>query len=209
MSWVGDLLAKLPTFKGIANFFYIATHWSEISQMLEEYRKQIRDRDDWLKQQAEHHEYEKARLTQETMGEIQRAQEVAQQGISVAREAIQELKLASAEAAKRGEQLQHTQGALQLLGRDLVDSTWLIALLLSTEDGTTRERLLGTLDPTARALIEDHAKRLPPPPPLPSLADFRPSSDMAHVELAPPPRSLATTYAHPPLPPRIPRPPGA
>jgi hypothetical protein len=36
------LVGKLPTFRGIAGFFYVAATWSRISDELETYRRQER-----------------------------------------------------------------------------------------------------------------------------------------------------------------------
>lgn len=55
MDWLGvlTLIKKIPTLKGIADFFYVATHWGSISSVFEEYRRQIKDREDWLKTQEQ------------------------------------------------------------------------------------------------------------------------------------------------------------
>jgi len=39
--------------KGLANFLYVATNWSTISRDFEQYRRQIEDRDRWLKTNEE------------------------------------------------------------------------------------------------------------------------------------------------------------
>ena len=76
MDWLSTLLKKLPTIRGITWFFYVATNWSTFRDELGEYRKQIKDRDDWRKTQTEVHENEKQRLTQEFEQKMKTAGEV-------------------------------------------------------------------------------------------------------------------------------------
>jgi len=69
MDWLDTLIKKIPTLKGIAEFFYVATHWEIFSHEREEYRRQIKDREQW-KQAAEqilktNHDQEKQRITKE------------------------------------------------------------------------------------------------------------------------------------------------
>jgi hypothetical protein len=65
MNWLDTLLKKLPTLKGITWFLHVATHWSTFRDELEQYRQQIKDRDEWRKTQATMHEAEKQRLAHE------------------------------------------------------------------------------------------------------------------------------------------------
>ena len=73
MEWLNTLMKKLPTLKGIADFFYVATHWGTISaersEEREQYRHQIKEREDWLTAHKENlkriHELEKERMTKE------------------------------------------------------------------------------------------------------------------------------------------------
>jgi hypothetical protein len=73
MDWLAGLWAKLPTLKGIAWFFHVAANWSTFRDELELYRKQIKDRDEWRKTEAERHEEEKRRITQEAERRITQA----------------------------------------------------------------------------------------------------------------------------------------
>lgn len=62
-------MKRLPTLKGIAEFFYVATHWGTISNDFEQYRRQIKDREDWSRVAEEalrkNHEQEKQRIAKE------------------------------------------------------------------------------------------------------------------------------------------------
>jgi len=45
---LGKALAGLGrAFRGASTFFYLVSHWGEISHEREEYRRQIRDREQW------------------------------------------------------------------------------------------------------------------------------------------------------------------
>lgn len=74
MGWLDTLIKKIPTLRGIADFFYVATHWSTISHEREEYRRQIKDREDWLKAQEENlkkiHQLETRKITTELEGQV-------------------------------------------------------------------------------------------------------------------------------------------
>lgn len=77
MEWWDKLLEKLPSWRGIAYFWYVASHWENISRELGEYRKQIRDREEWAQRALEGqqvlHEQEKQRLEGELRGAVTRA----------------------------------------------------------------------------------------------------------------------------------------
>ena len=81
MEWLNSLIKKLPTLKGIADCFYVATHWSTISQEREEYRRQITDRDQWIQSRESTlkklHELEKEKVTKELEAKIKDWQDAA------------------------------------------------------------------------------------------------------------------------------------
>lgn len=90
MDWWDKLVAKLPSWRGVAYFWYVAAHWENISREFEEYRKRIRDREEWAQRALEGqqvlHQQEKQRLegklrdtlTREVAGRIVAEQEAAQ-----------------------------------------------------------------------------------------------------------------------------------
>lgn len=69
MEWLNTLVKKLPTWRGITEFFYVATHWSTISHDFEEHRRQIQSRDEWMKAQEQNltriHELEIKKISAE------------------------------------------------------------------------------------------------------------------------------------------------
>src|SRR5437867_1249358 len=81
MDWLDTVIKKLPTLKGVTAFFYVATHWSTISHDFEEYRRQIKDREDWLKTQGDTlkklHRLEMAKLTKEFEGALKGWRDIA------------------------------------------------------------------------------------------------------------------------------------
>ena len=142
MSWT----ARLPTLKGFSYFLYVATNWGTLSREIDDYRKQIHDREEWMKQHAEHHATEKERLQQEAAEWAERAVGAA----TKAEEAVTEL--------------ERTNKIVQEMWRELFDSTWLLAVMLSTEAFPTRESLLATLSPILQTLVRGHMDKLPPSP---------------------------------------------
>ena len=44
------LVSTSPSFRGIINYFYVAANWTRISEDIEAYRRQIRDREEWARQ---------------------------------------------------------------------------------------------------------------------------------------------------------------
>ena len=46
-SALAGVINKLPTFRGISAVLYVAAHWRDIHHDLEQYRRQIKDREEW------------------------------------------------------------------------------------------------------------------------------------------------------------------
>jgi hypothetical protein len=89
MDWLAGLWTKLPTLKGIAWFFHVAANWSTFCDELELYRQQIKDRDEWRKAEAERHEEEKQRITQEFERRIGQASGQIKTASGILRDAIE------------------------------------------------------------------------------------------------------------------------
>jgi len=83
MEWLNTLIKKLPTLKGIGDFFYVATHWSTISAERDEYRRQIKDREEWHQSYKTNveaiHDIEKKRIEAETQETQQQIDTIAAQ----------------------------------------------------------------------------------------------------------------------------------
>ncbi len=70
MGFWSEVFKKLPTWKGTINFFYVATNWSTISGDLEQYRQQIKDRDQWLETYKEKHKEDIEKITTEAANKL-------------------------------------------------------------------------------------------------------------------------------------------
>lgn len=159
MTWT----EKLPSLKGIARFFYVATHWDTISHDLEEYRRQIKDREEWaiamLKGKEELHRLQRERLT-----------------------AITE----KAEA-----DLHQTTPRLYQVLSDLIDTTKLLGIVLSWENPGFQKLALSPLNPPVRRLVEATIVKVTPrPSPFAALRDLINVIDKPLAEvlgLGPPP----------------------
>lgn len=68
---------KLPSLKGLTAFFYVATHWSAISQDLDAYRSQIEDRNKWIQDLRATLEAKEGRFRIEREELIQRQEELS------------------------------------------------------------------------------------------------------------------------------------
>ncbi len=81
MEWLNTLMNRLPSWKGITEFFYVASHWGEISHEREEFRHQIKDREDWIKAQEQNlktiHEQEKQALIAKSHEQFLKAMDVS------------------------------------------------------------------------------------------------------------------------------------
>jgi len=78
MEFFNVLVKKLPTWRGITMFFYVASHWDTISNDFEEYRRQIKDREEWSKAAEailkRNHEEEKQRIFKEHEEKLEKAE---------------------------------------------------------------------------------------------------------------------------------------
>jgi hypothetical protein len=141
MDWLDALIKKIPTLKGIAEFFYVATHWGVISHEREEYRRQIKDREEWSKAAEQtlkrNHEQEKQRITKEYEEKLKTQQD-------------------------------ELVGAIVPLVESYANAVARLAIHYRLHPlNWELEREL--LDPPLRKSIEAMMPRLPPPPPLATL----------------------------------------
>lgn len=154
MAWAD----KLPSLKGITAFFYVATHWGTISEDLEEYRRQIRDREEWarkmLEGQEELHQLDRKRLEQELVQWKKGAE--AWSTLTEKYEAI---------TTWYSNEMGETIPLLAKLSSELVDAIWLLAQLLSRESPLVRALLLASLKPRLQERIQTTMAELPPPAP--------------------------------------------
>lgn len=141
---------KLPSLKGIARFFYVATHWGTISHDLEAYRRQIKDREEWadrmLKEKDELHKLQQEKIEQD----LARWQILAEHGVTLAERANAER--------------EHTTSILKRIFGDLFDTARLLGIVLSWEAPTFQGLILATLQPAARKLVEDTMAKITPRP---------------------------------------------
>ncbi|HWO91314.1 MAG TPA: hypothetical protein VNP53_05035 [Methylomirabilota bacterium] len=141
------LVGKLPTFRGIVNYFYVAANWTRISEEQEAYRRQIKDREEWasrsLAQQAELHDLALQRTTAELAEWRYLAEQASeQQGTTAARleQAINALLRA--------------QEAIEARNNAWADCTILLAVLLQTESPASRQLLYQHMDELTSAGVE-------------------------------------------------------
>ncbi len=160
MEWLNTLIKKLPTFKGIADFFYVATHWNNISTEREAeregYRRQIKEREEWLTAHKENlktiHALEKERMD----GEFQKKLDAA--AATTARATAEAMTVLYAEEIK----------TIVAATRQLVDlydeAATRLAIFYHFEP--LRWELERThLKPDLKTLVESIMARLPPLPP--------------------------------------------
>jgi hypothetical protein len=139
MNWLDTLLKKLPTFKGITWFFHVAANWSTFRDELDQYRLRIKDRDEWLKDEATRHEAEKERMKNEFNQKVNEMMKAA-----------------------GGAYMDVIRGIINVHA----ESTYRLAIryqLNPFEWSVERDQL----GPALRAEIESLMARLPPPPPAP------------------------------------------
>lgn len=106
---------RFPTLRGFAYFFYVATHWGTLSQELDAYRKQIKDRDAWLEAM------QKAMERQENLAARERNQLIEDQ-----RKLAEALNILATEL-DQAEKKRDTAEALLREGRDLLNRTMELA----------------------------------------------------------------------------------
>jgi hypothetical protein len=156
MGWASDLVKKLPTWRGIGAFIYVATNWPRINEDIEAYRHQIKDREEWAKQARAEQEHLHA-----TVIEQMRADTAARRGRE---NAALETALDNTRA-----ELAESQRIIVRVTDQYVDALLLLAQLLARESPLTRALLLNSLDEQSQKLADLVMKRLPPAPELPSL----------------------------------------
>jgi hypothetical protein len=130
----GDMrwFEKLPTLSGVGRFIYILTNYKTISGDIEEYRRQIKDREDW------------ARSTKEHLEEVHRRDREAMQ-----RQLDEWVSLVEHHSTTTRTVLDGFVDAVVAL----FDSTQLLAGLVPREPDVSRELLLSTLGPLPRGLV--------------------------------------------------------
>ena len=163
MTWISDLLSGLgKPFRAVATFFYVLFHWQNISHDLDQYRRQIKDREEWaaamLRNKDALHKIERELVRQE-------------------KEHLER------ELARRAETLKEfIEYFADMYARDITAVMFLTARLLAQEGPLTRNLLLGTIangrvremleatievvpkEPTIPSSLGEMLGRLPPPP---------------------------------------------
>jgi hypothetical protein len=172
------LVSKLPSFRGIINYVYVAANWSRISEEQETYRRQIKDREEWaaraLAQQEQLHKLGMKRVEFELEVEKEKWARLAAQ-ISEQRDNLGAQRDIALDLAERimASLLQATQ-IIEARTNALADCTILLAVLLRTESPAKREVFFQPLDANTRRAVEhmiEHIERNFPPagPPPPGL----------------------------------------
>lgn len=159
IGWAARLVSKLPSFRGIANWFYVSANWGRISDDFEQYRRQIKDREEWaarsLAQQAELHELALQRTTVELSGWQQLAEQISQQ---------RDTATTRLEQAVDG--LQQARSIIEARNNAWADCVMLLAVLLQSESQASRQILCQYLDESTRTGVElviARIAQLPPP----------------------------------------------
>jgi hypothetical protein len=141
------LVSKLPSFRGIANWFYVSAHWSHISADFELYRQQIKDREQWseraLAQQSELHHLAMERSHAELLAWRDLTDKIVEQ---------RDLTVSLAQRAVEG--LDQAKRIIEQRDNAMVDCTILLAVLLMREEPAHRALLTQRLTPHTRAAID-------------------------------------------------------
>lgn len=164
MAWTD----RLPSVKGFAAFFYVATHWSTISRDFEEYRRQIKDREEWaltmLQYREEIHRLEQERLQRDLSERTERAESE------------------HALVKQYRVELKRTKSLLNWLIRSYLDVVGVLAKILSQEEPSSRQLLLSVLGLETQQLVKAAIASLPPPAQL-NLRDIARFRDEVRAEL--------------------------
>jgi len=146
MGWATRLISKLPSFRGIANYFYVAANWGRISEEQEAYRRQIKDREEWAKQalaqQAQLHDLAQQRATEEA----RLWQAAAERATDQTQRVLDTLEKWKQVADQRGE-------TMMTLGNRYVEGMVVLAQVLAKEAPVTRALLMGSLDEATRTTV--------------------------------------------------------
>ncbi|MBI4254210.1 MAG: hypothetical protein HY616_03995 [Candidatus Rokubacteria bacterium] len=153
MGWAGDLLAKLPTLKGMGSFLYVATNWRTISGDFEEYRRQIKDRESWardmLANQDALHDLAMKLHEEATRTWVDRAYEsleMAKRGMEVAKSVAETLE-------QTRNALRKSQELTEKLVEDWADCAITLAQWLAEEKPPVRAVVLASLNEASRDLV--------------------------------------------------------
>jgi hypothetical protein len=159
MSWLAKLFGT--PWKTLSNIFYVAMHWETISSDLEMYRKQIKDREDWLAAAEARHRTREADLTQR-LEEWQRA-------------AGQTYQLATSSATA----LQQAQGQLRQLqanhirlASDIIECAMVIVISTHALPAEARLPRLNLLLPNGRRIVDAGLLAADTTPPADPIARF-------------------------------------
>jgi hypothetical protein len=173
MEWLNTLIKKLPTLKGIADFFYVATHWSTVSTEREEYRRQIKEREEWLTAHKENlksiHELEKERMTKEF-----------EEQLNVAAENVDKIRAAVEGNVDKLSKLREETKAVGTLTLQVLDlyynAVTRLAIFYHFDPLLWEiEREQEIIKPELRKIIETTIARLPPLPPTPNVRKTLPT----------------------------------
>jgi DNA repair exonuclease SbcCD ATPase subunit len=155
MGFLDTLVKKLPTWRGTINYLHVAANWGRISEELEMYRQQIKDREEWAKQaltqQAQLHD-----LAQQRAQERNRAwQDRATRYTRVAERVIETLEQEKQSSEQWKQSSEQWRNTAQSILASYVDCTVVLGAMLATEAPRTRALLMGKLDEATRKAVEE------------------------------------------------------
>jgi hypothetical protein len=178
VGWAARLVGKLPTMRGIANWFYVSANWGRISEEHDTYRRQIKDREEWaeraLGDQAQLHDLVQQRLSAELVAWQRMASDLVNQRDDAV--AQRDNILAIADRVARS--MDASMKLIEDRSTALTNACFLLGVLLSSEGPALQEAVLSRLDADSRQLVARvmaDAIALSPPPQLPE-QERRPSS---------------------------------
>jgi hypothetical protein len=164
VGWAARLVSKLPSWRGFLNYLYVAANWSRISEELETYRRQIKDREEWAAhthaQQEQLHKLGMQRAELELQVEREKWARLAAQ-ISEQRDNLGAQRDTILELADRimASLLQATQ-IIEARSNALADCTIVLAVLLRFESPANREVFFRPLDEGTRRAVEHMIKQI-------------------------------------------------